>query len=319
MLPNGEIDYKSPEYLAAYDAETSRVSTEMMHVVYRLREEHEEAQAKALRLKRELEDTRNGLFKYLKEREDTRGRKPDHLFATVEAQQTLAGDSAGEVKRRTKGKAGPEANASGAAAVNGQTPAALPPGDKPVGGQWYPDDIWKQFPLERLTGYGLTQADLEKLREGVQRKDPEPFPMVTMGDVSKYTTPTASGYTRRLADIKGLGPAAVERLENAMTSFWHDWPGLADGFAVEKGHRRPDPLAPEPADPPTIAGAVDEVIANANRKEPQPGDAGGPGAAGGGDGAGPVAGVPGADHRHESAYAPDPAEQPPPGKKRKKK
>lgn len=310
VTKTGEIDYKSPEYLAAFDAETTRVSTEQMHRVYSLRERHEEAQATALRLKRELEDTRNGLFKYLKEREETRGKRPNHLFAAYEAEQTIEAN-------KPQPSPGPEANASGAAAVNGQTPAALPEPKGPA--NWFPDDLWKQYPIDRLTSWGLSPTDVEKLKAGATKSSREPFPVETMGDLARYSTPTDSGYTRRVADFKGFGPAGVERLEKAGIEFWQQWPSLAEAFAVEKGHRRPDHLAHDPAidgpaaaaeaTPPADAPPAKKTkrkkgATSADSPEPVAGSAGGDRAAGDGHGDG-VNGVPGADYRHPSAYIPD--------------
>lgn len=249
-----EIDYTSPEFLSAYDTETAEVSGQQVRRIYDLQTEwqrlHEEAAAK----KKEFEAARTAHLNYVRQRIDQRGKKPaetGNLFQNVEAEETLK-------------KYGPAANASGAAAVAGGGPQQLPQTGSAAG--WYPDDLWKQFPIDRYTAWGLTAADVEKLKAGVVKGRPEPFPIETVGDLNRYTTPSEGGHSLRLTDIKGIGEAAAERLLKADSAFWGEWPGLSAAFAVEKGYHRPDPLAPSAdfPDPVKVADGA-AVVDGANR------------------------------------------------------
>lgn len=311
-LPRGknrQIDYTSAEFIAAYDAETAATITAQIVSVDELKREYEEIHRRDLALKREIADLEAQHMKYVRERGEQRGKKPTqtgNLFQPIEAAETLD-------------KFGPKANASGAAAVGGAGPQQLPAGGPASPTAWYPDDLWKQFPIDRLTSYGLQAGDVEKLKAGQLKTGRDPFAIETVGDLSRYTTPTDGGYTRKVTDIKGMGPAGFERLEKANLTFWQEWPSLAEAFAVEKGHRRPDPLAHDPAidgpaaaaeaTPPADAPPAKKTkrkkgATSADSPEPVAGSAGGDRAAGDGHGDG-VNGVPGADYRHPSAYIPD--------------
>ncbi len=226
-----EVDYKSPEYLAAYDSETVREGNAQVSEIYELKSEwdilHEQAAAK----KKAYEQARTAHFTYVRERMDMRGKKPNHLFAEAEARETME-KAAPAAKGKKKG--------SGAS-------KELPTAPEAKGSGWFPDDLWKQFPIERLTDYGLKPGDVAALKDATNKKGGEAIPLVLMGDLTLFSTPMENGYTRRLTDIKGIGPAAVERIETANGEFFARWPQLAEAFAVEKGYRRPDPLADQGA------------------------------------------------------------------------
>lgn len=46
----------------------------------------------------------------------------------------------------------------------------------------------------------------------------------TVGDMHDFQQPTKSGHINQLADIKGLGPAKVQQVEDRMMEFWRDNP-----------------------------------------------------------------------------------------------
>lgn len=272
------IDFASPAYLAAYDAETARISGEQVQDVYRLKSEWETAHEKAAGLKKEYEAHRSEHLAYVRDRIHKRGKRPDHLFAEVEARETIkAAEKNGKAK--PKGKRGQKGGTGAGVIVPN-------PGEKDPNA-WYPDTLWQRYPLDRLKPHGLTDGDLKALEVcGVPKGRSEPFPPIkTVGDLARFTEPKGGGFAFKLTDIAGIGPKSVERIEKATTAFWQDWPGeLQQLFAVEQGYRRPDPLA---------EGADD---ADASK----PADGGGPGTAGNGDGAGTVdgsGGVPFGDHK----------------------
>lgn len=122
------------------------------------------------------------------------------------------------------------------------------------------DELWKQFPIDRLTDFGLTDSDVKKLHAGEVKRTGEVFPILTMGDLNRFVTPNPANpsYTRGYQDVKGLGPAGVDRVSEAETKFWASWnAGLRDKFATEKGHVQPATVASEsPAEVPDGAATA---------------------------------------------------------------
>lgn len=233
--PAAEVDFNSPEFLAAYDAETARMCGEQATEIYRLKAAWEEAHETAASLKKQFEAHRTEHLVYIRDRIDNRGKKPNHLFAAAEAAETIAAHQ-GNGKAKKKGN-------------GADLPDAPPAGKKSE--EWFPENLWQQYPLERLKGHGLTDSDLKALADcTVTKAKGEVFaPIDTLGAMVRFTEPKDNGFHWRLTDIKGIGPAAAERIANATTAFWADWPNLQQPFAVEKGYTRPDPLAEEkPAD-----------------------------------------------------------------------
>lgn len=251
------IDYKSPKFLAAYDAETAATGSKQVAEIDSYEREWKAAHEKASALKKQFESARSLHIQYVRERNEHRGKPPGHLFASFEAQQTV--EKFGHVPAPGAPAADSPAKPLAETAAAAAGPMSLPDGAKPS--SWFPDDLWKKFPIDRLTGYGLTAADAEKFKAGENKQGRENFPIHTMGDLTAYQSPTASGFERRLSDIKGIGAATADRLEKACNGFWKDWPGLSEAFAVEMGYRRQltDP-EPKPAETPAAdQGATGET------------------------------------------------------------
>lgn len=120
-----------------------------------------------------------------------------------------------------------------------------------------PEDLWREYPLERWTRFGITDKDVAKLADGVVKRESGNRPLKTVGDLSNFTQPTSSGYTRQYADIKGIGPGGADRISDAETKFWAWWQGGGDAeFARERGLNAPvtgSSGGPDEAD----AGAAD--------------------------------------------------------------
>ncbi len=99
-----------------------------------------------------------------------------------------------------------------------------------------PTELWRDYPIERWARFGLTPKDVEKLAAGESKTETGRFPIATVGNLADYSTPTATGWQRRLGDIKGLGPAAVDRLSGAEEQFWGWWRSGGEAeFAAERG------------------------------------------------------------------------------------
>jgi hypothetical protein len=104
------------------------------------------------------------------------------------------------------------------------------------------EDLWKQYPIERLREFGLTDSDVKKLNECMVKTTGESFPIATMGDLNRFTQPSTSnpGYNRGYGDIKGFGTAGTDRLSEAEAKFWAAWNGgLQNQFAEERGYGPP--------------------------------------------------------------------------------
>lgn len=109
------------------------------------------------------------------------------------------------------------------------------PGESPSEGPLA--ELWREFPLDRFEKFGLTSGDIEKLAAG-EVKQGTGFPLITVGDMQRFTTPYEHNpsYCRNLSDIRGIGAAAVDRIQDANANFWGWWNGGgAEEFAAEKG------------------------------------------------------------------------------------
>lgn len=99
-----------------------------------------------------------------------------------------------------------------------------------------PEDLWRAYPIDRWTRYGVSEKDVERLAAGEVKKTGERYPIATVGDLSNFSKPTGSGWTMGYADIKGIGPGGADRISDAEAQFWAAWAnGLDVEFARERG------------------------------------------------------------------------------------
>lgn len=232
-------DYATPEALRLYDFDTQKRATEFERQIATSKGQWDRAKALATEAKKTYEADVIELRTWIRERHEKRGKPPAaHLFKTAEDKE-----KAGELKA-TDAKAGAVAAATG----------------------WYPEDLWRAFPIKGLMKFGLTAADVEKIEAGEVKKGNGIGPIRTMGDLSKFTEPIGA-YSRNYGDLKGIGNAGVERLHEAEAKFWTAWKnGLAETFAVEKGHKRPEPTDGN-------AGAAGDGDQDSGGGDPKPGKA----------------------------------------------
>lgn len=195
--------------LRAYDLETISLINRQCEEIDTLSEDWVKKNAEAKKAKEEKEAANERLRRLIAERKAGRGRP---------VQPTLF-DAAGTTE---------------------QADAARPPEPPLVEGEAAADplrDLWRDFPVARLTNFGCTAHDVDNLREG-QRKGEGPHPLATVGGVADYTANVGGspGYERRLSDFKGVGTVAATRIERAMEEFfgWYNRGGKEE-FARERG------------------------------------------------------------------------------------
>lgn len=215
-------EWNTPEALALYDAETQQRVTDQSHVVGEAESEYENKKLAASDAKKLLEAEEKRLRTLINERSARRGKAPE---------PTLFPEGAGGLF--------PE-----------------------MSDCWPPANLWEEFPLERLTEFGLSESIIGKLAAGEMKKGKEGIgPVTTMGSMSRYTAPSASGWVRQLTDIKGIGDEAADKYRDAETKFWTAWNGgLGIKFAEERGLTKPEP----------VKDAADESEAAAGNDQPEP-------------------------------------------------
>jgi hypothetical protein len=120
------------------------------------------------------------------------------------------------------------------------------------------DDSWKVVPLISLVENDGLPAKVAQLLgdAGIH----------LMGELAAHTEPKASGWTDKLTDIAGIGPAKVEQIDAATAAFWARWKPHADATRPEDA-----PTGQQPGDG-DGAGAVDSGDGGdgAAQAEPEP-------------------------------------------------
>ncbi|MFO0937854.1 MAG: hypothetical protein U0798_15225 [Gemmataceae bacterium] len=216
-------DYTSKDALSAYDFETQREATDRELDAERAKDDWLIKKARAADAKRNFEHAQEELNTYIRERAQRRGKPPKQdLFA--EANSQAAKD---------------ERDVANAAVTNGVGSTVE---------EWPPTDLWKQYPIARLSEYGLTAKDIEHIESGEVKKGTGIGPLLTMGALSKFTEAIpGTNYNRGYQDLKGIGQAGVDRISNAETAFWAAWrKGVGERFAAEKGLVKPVPAETVP-------------------------------------------------------------------------
>jgi len=191
----------SPYKLSLYDQETVRLINEKAAEVADKEAEYIDAHGLAGRLKKSFEAMQTELRELIKERAEQRG-KPE--------QPTLFGRSptyANDLDSPDNDVTPDDWAASrGAESFDAVTmPAAAPAEDKP-------DDSWKAVTLRELVEKDGLPAKVAELLEANG--------LDTLGKVTEYTDPNASGWCKKLTDFKGFGPKKLEEFEQATANYW---------------------------------------------------------------------------------------------------
>ena len=225
VLLYGRDFWKNPEYLARYDAETLQLVTAMGAVVDSKEKEHLDLKAAAAEAKKVYDGKVIELRQLIKNRESGKSKQPPVRQLTIDS--ALPPD------------ARPAANADPGADVN------FPADVEKAQGQFL-DELAKKYPIERWEAFGLTKADVAKLHAG-ETKEGGPCPIVTIGDLQNFYTPYKENpsFSRNFTDLKGVGKAAAQRMEDSSIAFWGRWSnGLGAEFAKELGLEIPQAATP---------------------------------------------------------------------------
>lgn len=225
-LMYGKEFWLNPDYQAAYDAETQQVTAKLLNEKYEIESEIETHKTKAAASRAELKAKERELKNHHEERARQRGKQPPVRQLTI--------DSAPQPDARPAANADP-----GAEPVN--FPKAAEDEQRA-----FTDELVKKFPVARWVEFGATEADVKKLNAG-DLKDGGPCPIFTVGDLQSFVNPYPDNpsFTRGYTDIRGIGKAAVERIQNAEMSFWAAWNSrLAADFAKELGLQMPQAATP---------------------------------------------------------------------------
>lgn len=208
-------DPTSAANLAKYDEETRTLVDAAEKAASAAESDYEAMKKETSEAKKLLEIRQTALTALIRERRENRGKRPEQdLFSRVPPDR----DSDGHAHRD-------EADAAGETA---ETPIVNANPDP---------ELWREFPIgsPRWKEWGLTASDIEKLQVG-EIKNGGCHPIEKFGDVSRFCAPSASGWARTLADLKGFGPKSAERWAAAEVKFWAWWQsGGEAAFAAEKG------------------------------------------------------------------------------------
>lgn len=72
----------------------------------------------------------------------------------------------------------------------------------------------------------------------------------TLGELSDFTAPNASGYCKRYTDITGIGEGGSEKITEAFDLFWSDHPEFCQGGAEDAGETEDAEPVEDPAEEP---------------------------------------------------------------------
>lgn len=253
----------TPEELAAYDAETVRLVNEAEAIAKSAEYAYENSKAVASEDKKRFEAKLADLRGLIHERSENRGKRPkppeptllDVLpkwkslpLSTLEISPDLAeriakhASDLGGLDEIINSDGEPwEASDSEhfgltldeVADLRAKLKAVI---EKDVAAPAPESDLYKQYPIDRWERFGLTKKDIEKLHACETKGTATGFPIITIGDLQRFITPNAAspGYVQSLKDIKGIGDAGCDRIEEAQMQFWGWWRSGGEAeFAAE--------------------------------------------------------------------------------------
>lgn len=183
--------FDSPESLAEYDHDTAAEAETRRRSIIELREKLDGAKDAYSSAKAALKEANTQLIEWLGERNSGRGKPPKPKMADLYAK------------------------------AEGGTAVATPPLPLAPSAD---DESWKSIPLSELADKDDFPDYLVAKLATAQRKngDPQP-PITTLGELVKFQEPEASGWTKKLTDLQGIGEGAMDKISEATGRFWERW------------------------------------------------------------------------------------------------
>ncbi|WP_020473356.1 hypothetical protein [Zavarzinella formosa] len=195
---NAALAYDSPEAIDRYDIETAKLLAEAEKECQELEERFDDAHAEAARCKKAFEAAVESSRELNRERQRGRGQPPKPVQRDITDPTThhAAGEDSPDWDRRP----------------DDWKPSEVPSSVTCTQDTEKPDDTWKAVPLSELVEKdGLPSKVAEILSTNG---------LDTLGKVTDYTNPNATGWSNQLTDLKGFGPKKLEQWQDACSAFW---------------------------------------------------------------------------------------------------
>lgn len=219
-------DWEKPSYWLEYDRVTVMTEREKLRELDKLEKRFEDAVEQAKALRAQFAAANTDLKNYTRERMQGYGKKPQETLTTP-------------IERKEDAKKAQDNAKQAADIVKGVAESMGM--DKPeYDEKGVHKDAWSHFPLDRFTAFADKPKVIEKIVKAmlspqIKGESGSVKPVKTMGDLQAFISP-GNGWTRKLADVKGIGPEAANKWAALELVFWDKWTngGLAEEFAKEK-------------------------------------------------------------------------------------
>ena len=251
------------EELAAYDAETQALVSQAAEAARLAELNYGQCKAEASDAKKRSDEKHSALVDLIRHRSENRGKRPKPPEPTLldvlpkwkslpRPTREISPDLAERIAKHASALGGLDEiiNSDGepweasdsehfgltldeVADLRAKLKAVI---EKDVAAPAPESDLYKQYPIDRWERFGLTKKDIEKLHACETKGTASGFPIRTMGDLQRFITPNAAspGYVQSLKDIKGIGDAGCDRIEEAQMQFWGWWRSGGEAeFAAE--------------------------------------------------------------------------------------
>lgn len=219
-------EWQKPEYWLEYDRVTAMTERTMLLALDKLEKKFEDAVEVAKALRAEFAAANTNYKNYGRERMQAYGKPPQETLTTP-------------IERKEDAKT-IKANAEKAAKLVNDVANSMGMDKPEYDEKGVHKDAWSHFPLDRFTAFTDKPKVIEKIVKAllspqIKGESGSVKPVKTMGDLQAFISP-GHGWTRKLADVKGIGPEAANKWAALELVFWEKWTngGLGEEFAKEK-------------------------------------------------------------------------------------
>jgi len=219
-------EWEKPEYWLEYDRVTAMTERKMLIDLDKLEKKFEDSVEVAKALRAEFAAANTNYKNYGRERSRGYGKPPQETLTTP-------------IERKEDAKT-LKANAKKAADIVKSVAGSMGMDKPEYDEKGVHKDAWMHFPLDRFTKFTDKPKVIEKIVKAmlspqIKGESGGVKPVKTMGDLQAFISP-GNGWTRKLADVKGIGPEAANKWSALELVFWEKWNngGLGEEFAKEK-------------------------------------------------------------------------------------